>query len=515
MMSIRVRPWWSITVGVAALISYPLAPICAADASAPASAAAATTCTPGDLSGDGLVDLAVGAPGEDVGRANEAGAVNVLLGRGDGTFGGGLYLTQESVGQVSETGDAFGTAVVVADVTYDGCSDLVVGAPGENAAAGQVVVVHGSSTGITGTRRAVLRQGYAGATGTAEPGDRFGAALAVDVNWTGPRGLALYVGAPGEDIGALRDAGTVSVYPASPLTTRGTVQLYQGRRGWPIAVGGVAEAGDQFGASLGGSRLIGSPGEDVGTVADAGSVYALTWKVDGYVQITQNSPGVPDTAEAGDRFGAAVATAYPTCYLDLAEVMGTQPVWVVGAPGEDVGGHRDVGYVAHQGGRTEDMHDGTVREHPWILKDVPARAGGRSGAALAASSTEIVVGSPGLGVAGQARVGEVAPYTIDVNCWNDYDAGWSASSGPRGTPFQGVPEVGDQFGARIAPVTGAPETFVVGAPGETVGSDVGAGAVTVVEVITRVAQELSQDTPGVPGAAEAGDRFGTPSLSLG
>jgi len=484
---------WSAALGVAALACAPAAAAVAVPAVAPAAVA---SCVPGDLSGDGVVDLAVGAPGEDVGSARNAGAVTVLHGRGDATFGGGRYLTQESVGQVSETGDVFGTAVLVADVTYDGCSDLVVGVPGENSSAGTVVVLRGSAGGILLTSRILLREGYAGATGAAEPGDRFGAALSA-------AGGLLLVGAPGEDVGTVREAGAVAVFQASPLTTRGSYQLWQGKSG---SVGGVAEPGDHFGAALAGSTLIGAPGEDVGSVVDAGSVYAyFDYR---YQQITQDSTGIPDSAEAGDQFGAAVAMAYPTCFDDMLEGDVTLGVWVVGAPGEDVGGRADVGYVAHQGGGSSNEHNGTTGQAPWVSMPVPQEAGARSGAALAGSSTEVVVGSPGRTVSGAARSGEVAAYTVTGGCSHGWDHSWSATTGPRGQGFAGVPEKGDQFGSRLGAVAGSPEVFAVGAPGEDIGAAVDAGALTVVDVVSRTSQELSSNTTGVPGSAETGDWFG-------
>ena len=145
---------------------------------------------------------------------------------------------------------------------------------------------------------------------------------------------------------------------------------------------------------------------------------------------------------------------------------------------------------------------------------VPQQAGARSGAALAGSSTEVVVGSPGRTVSGAARAGEVAAYAISGSCGTDWDYRWSASTGPRGTPFLGVPETGDHFGSRLAALPGAPESFVVGAPGEDIGSAVDAGAATVVDVGSRSVQELSQNTTGVPGAAEPGDWFGAVAASF-
>ena len=65
----------------------------------------------GDFNGDGFADLAVGASGEDVGSAFDAGAVSVLYGSADGlTTNGGRLVTQDSprVPGVAEPFDSFG-----------------------------------------------------------------------------------------------------------------------------------------------------------------------------------------------------------------------------------------------------------------------------------------------------------------------------------------------------------------------------------------------------------------------
>ena len=154
-----------------------------------------------DVNGDGRADLPVGVPGEDVGSTVDAGQVLVLLGAADGTFGreGAVAISQETVGQRSERGDRFGAAVATGEVTGDNYVDLIIGMPGEDKGAGQVIVMHGSAKGLVGAKRTVLRQGMAGAAGAAESGDGFGAAISV--------GDGLWVGAPGEDLGRATNAG--------------------------------------------------------------------------------------------------------------------------------------------------------------------------------------------------------------------------------------------------------------------------------------------------------------------
>ena len=94
----------------------------------------------GDFNGDGYPDLAVGAPGEDVGSATDAGAVNVIYGSAGGlSDAGNQSFTQNDLGagEAAAGGNKFGAAVTVADFNHDGFADLAVGAPGDNPGVGE------------------------------------------------------------------------------------------------------------------------------------------------------------------------------------------------------------------------------------------------------------------------------------------------------------------------------------------------------------------------------------------
>jgi len=71
----------------------------------------------GDFDRDGVADLAVGAPFEDIGSVETTGAVNVLYGSGGGLSGSGSQLfTQDTpgVGSSAENNDRFGLALAAA-----------------------------------------------------------------------------------------------------------------------------------------------------------------------------------------------------------------------------------------------------------------------------------------------------------------------------------------------------------------------------------------------------------------
>jgi hypothetical protein len=454
-----------------------------------------------DVNADGVPDLPVGAAGEDHGKTVDAGRVTVLLGSPDGTYGraGAVLISQETIGQRSERGDRFGGAIATGEVDGDNFVDLIIGVPGENRGAGQVVVVHGSATGLAGARRTVLRQGLAGAAGTAERGDGFGSAVSV--------GDGLWVGAPGEDLGSARDAGVVTRFPIAPLRTAGSVQYRQGARKVP----GQPESGDRFGAALaGGGSLIGVPGENLGRIADAGLV---TWKLTR--ALTQDSADVPGTVERGDRFGAAVAS---TTVWALDNVHGdwvSFDVIAVGAPGEDLGTRKDAGLVtlAYDHGYLFD----TPRPFESVAQDTwspsqKVESGDRFGeaVALAADATRLIIGAPGEDVNGSRDAGAVTVLSVgrgcSEGCGAGVQAGFTLEQGKAGVP--GSPHAGSLFGATVAERPGVGGGYVVGAPGARVNGHPAGGAV-IITPDGGAARQLTENSPGVPGTAEKGDRFGT------
>ncbi|MER6347677.1 FG-GAP and VCBS repeat-containing protein [Streptomyces sp. NPDC001595] len=105
----------------------------------------------GDVTGDGIGDVAVGAPGEELGHEDGAGAVLVLRGTGSGPTGtGARAFTQNTAGVpgAAEAGDAFGSAVRLADLDGDGHADLAAAAVGENTGDGAVWELRGRAQGV-------------------------------------------------------------------------------------------------------------------------------------------------------------------------------------------------------------------------------------------------------------------------------------------------------------------------------------------------------------------------------
>jgi hypothetical protein len=158
---------------------------------------------------------------------------------------------------------------------------------------------------------------------TPEPGDGFGSTLTIgDFNNDGWEDLA--AGVPGEDFGGLEVAGAVNVIygSSSGLQTADPTDQF-----WTQDSPGIediSEESDRFASSLASGDFngdgfvdlaVGAPGES-GVVSSMGVVHVLYGTSSGLSasiisdqRWTQNSPGINDSAEAGDLFGSTLAAA--------------------------------------------------------------------------------------------------------------------------------------------------------------------------------------------------------------
>ena len=141
----------------------------------------------GDVTGDGLDDLAVGVPRWDCLECDEfqgKGAAVLHEGSSSGVTAAGQFWNQDSpgvegVGQRDD--DGFGSSLAIGRLDRDRYADLAVGTPGDVIAAGMagsVTVLRGhpsglSTAGIAGKR---FHQDTPGVGGADETGDQFGGA---------------------------------------------------------------------------------------------------------------------------------------------------------------------------------------------------------------------------------------------------------------------------------------------------------------------------------------------------
>ncbi|MDX1998217.1 MAG: FG-GAP repeat protein [Thermoanaerobaculia bacterium] len=313
----------------------------------------------GDFDGDGVDDLAIGAPGDGIGSAPNAGLVIVKFGQP----GYGLnnsrcqkwHQDRPSVAGEAEANDRFGETLAAGDFNGDGVDDLAIGVPSEGLTgaerAGSVQVFRGQwgvglvTTGALWIKKGASLGGYA-LPGTPTLADELGKALtAGDFNGDGVDDLA--IGIPSQD------------------TTAGAVQVVMGF--WSVGLTGnnqrlltqadsllpdVAEPQDLFGSRLAAGDFnadgfddlaVGAPGESVTTVNLAGAVQIFDGSLTGLRAtldfFTQNSDLMQDSAEAGDGFGLGLASGDFNAdgFDDL----------VISAPEESLGNPSRIGGAFH------------------------------------------------------------------------------------------------------------------------------------------------------------------------
>jgi len=142
----------------------------------------------GDLDQDGVSDILIGAPGE--------GHAFVFSGR-TGT------LIFDIIGPFAEHLHSFGAAVAGGlDFNRDHKPDLVVGAPLQEEMRGAAYIFNGSDGSLQHTLLPKHRQRFA----------KFGAALCVSSDLTGDRRPDVVVGAPGQNLNGLLQAGAITVF---------------------------------------------------------------------------------------------------------------------------------------------------------------------------------------------------------------------------------------------------------------------------------------------------------------
>ena len=270
----------------------------------------------GDLDGDLVADLAVGAPGDDDGGADR-GAVYVLFLNANGTVKSSTKLSDTAGGFAGalDNGDAFGSSVAnLGDVDGDGNVDLAVGARldddgGSGRGAVWVVYLNANGTAKGHTKISATAGGFGGALAN---GDEFGSAVAAlgDVDGDGVGDLA--VGARADDGGGATAGAVWVLFLDAAEAVTGQLRIGAGAGGFTGTLG----AGDQFGISLAAmgdvdnngvpDLVAGAPGDDDGG-ANRGAAWLLLLEADGSVRAHRKysetaggfAPGLANNDELG------------------------------------------------------------------------------------------------------------------------------------------------------------------------------------------------------------------------
>jgi hypothetical protein len=297
----------------------------------------------GDVNGDGLADLIVGANLSDPGVSN-AGRSYVVFGKGSSTAVELSAVASGTGGFVINgqcTLDQSGYSVASAgDVNGDGLADLIVGAPNSDpgttarADAGRSYVVFGTTAGT-----AINLSAVAGGTGGfvingqgVSDNSGWSVAGAGDVNGDG---LAdLIVGAPNSDPTAGANAGRSYVVFGKASSTAIDLSAVAAGTGGFVMNGGasgdnsgwsVASAGDVNGDGLA-DLMVGAKAGDASAGTDAGRSYLVFGKTGpASVDLTAVANGIGgfviNGQSASDGSGVSVAAAGDVNGDGLADLM--------------------------------------------------------------------------------------------------------------------------------------------------------------------------------------------------
>ena len=238
----------------------------------------------GDLEGDGVIDLAVGAPGDDD-NGDDRGAVWILFMDDDGRGDQRRKISDDTVvfPDGLDDNDRFGAALAsIGDLNRDGVFDIAVGAPeddddGDNRGAVWILFLDSDGTVRDVQKISALAGGL---PGELSDNDQFGSAIASLGDLDGDNISDLAVGAPDDSDGGTGKGAVWILFMNNNGSVRSAQKISAEQGGFE----GNLDSNDHLGSALAGlgdvdgngvnDLAVGASGDDDGGT-DRGAVWIL------------------------------------------------------------------------------------------------------------------------------------------------------------------------------------------------------------------------------------------------
>jgi hypothetical protein len=305
-------------------------------------------------------------------------------------------------------------------------------------------------------------------------------------------------------------AGGLAALAGLFLAATGVVTLTSPQAAAATCTAGTAS---DFNGDGVGDRVIADPEATVNGAKRAGLVRVVLGGGKGFSEISQATAGMPAAPEAGDGFGVSyaaydadgdgcsdlvVGTPYEDVVKDGVNLVDAGAIYVIhGTPtgigtGSTIDGYTQAGFDSAT----------TTEAYDWF--GFALKAGTN-----ASSTPYLIIGVPGEGVTLSGTT------YADAGCIEYVQGSTKVSLSQNSSGVPGDPEANDRFGYSLA---GTNRYFAVGTPGEGAGDLEFAGGVAIFSHTLSSGMPtplvgLGQDSTGIGGGSEAGDRFGA-SVSM-
>ncbi len=195
----------------------------------------------GDLNGDGISDIAVGAHNDDAGGADR-GAIHVMFMNRNGSVSNTIEINDNTTnGPALSDGDRFGFSIAnIGDLNGDGVDDIAVGANADGVDRGVIHVMFMNRNGSVSNTIEINNNTLNGPV--LSDGDRFGSSIANigDLNGDGVDDIAVGANADGVNRGAIH-----VMFMNSNGSVSNTIEINNNTINGP-----VLSDGNRFGSSI-------------------------------------------------------------------------------------------------------------------------------------------------------------------------------------------------------------------------------------------------------------------------